>query len=89
MYSAAQKSDAAVARISFQGCRQRLVATATKMDSRAAFARQYRQLIRDVAQDLNPERPFRIEPRAVKRRPKQYNLLNKPRAVLKQLLRAA
>ena len=89
MYSAAQKSDAPVARISFQGCRQRLVAAATKMDRSAVFARQYRQLIRDVGQDLNPDRPFRVEPRAIKRRPKQYNLLNKPRAVLKQLLGAA
>jgi hypothetical protein len=89
MYSAAEKANVPVARVSFQGCRQRLVAAATEMDCRAAFARQYRQLIRDVAQDLNPDRPFRVEPRAVKRRPKQYNLLNKPRAVLKEQLKAA
>lgn len=36
---------------------------------------------------VNPERPGRVEPRARKRRPKQYDLLNKPRAVLRlQLL---
>jgi hypothetical protein len=33
---------------------------------------------------VNPDRPGRIEPRAKKRRPKQYDLLNKPRAVLRQ-----
>jgi hypothetical protein len=36
---------------------------------------------------VNPERPDRIEPRAVKRRPKEYDRLNKPRRELrKQLL---
>jgi Transposase DDE domain len=35
---------------------------------------------------INPWRPGRIEPRARKRRPKEYDLLNKPRAVLQQLL---
>jgi len=35
---------------------------------------------------VNPERPGRVEPRARKRRPKQYDLLNKPRAVLKRKL---
>ena len=35
---------------------------------------------------INPLRPGRVEPRARKRRPKEYDLLNKPRATLKQLL---
>ena len=89
MYSAAQEADAPVARISFQGCRQRLLATATHAGTHAGFTRSFRRLIRELAHDLNPDRPFRVEPRAVKRRPKQYNLLNKPRAVLKKLLEAA
>jgi hypothetical protein len=33
---------------------------------------------------LVPQRPGRIEPRAVKRRPKEYDRLNKPRAVLRK-----
>ena len=33
---------------------------------------------------VNPDRPGRLEPRARKRRPKQYDLLNKPRAVLRR-----
>ena len=35
---------------------------------------------------VNPERPGRIEPRALKRRPKRFPLLNKPRSQLKQLI---
>jgi hypothetical protein len=35
---------------------------------------------------INPLRPGRLEPRAVKRRPKQYPLLNQPRHVLTQRL---
>jgi hypothetical protein len=37
---------------------------------------------------VNPERPGRIEPRAVKRRPKEYDRLNKPRRELRKLLLA-
>lgn len=35
---------------------------------------------------VNPSRPNRIEPRCRKRRPKQYDLMNKPRDVLKNRL---
>lgn len=35
---------------------------------------------------VNPDRPGRVEPRARKRRPKQYDLLNQPRAVLRRKL---
>jgi hypothetical protein len=35
---------------------------------------------------VNPRRPWRVEPRAVKRRPKQYALLNKPRDRMRQAL---
>jgi len=36
---------------------------------------------------VNPARPNRIEPRCRKRRPKQYDLMNKPRDVLRKLLK--
>jgi hypothetical protein len=35
---------------------------------------------------VNPERPGRVEPRAKKRRPKQFDLMNRPRAVLRAAL---
>jgi hypothetical protein len=90
MYNAAQKAKVPVARISFQGCRQRLLALASRGCQSRSFPRLYRRLLRELAHDLNPERPFRVEPRAVKRRPKQYDLLNQPRAVLRRkLLKAA
>jgi hypothetical protein len=36
---------------------------------------------------VNPHRPNRVEPRARKRRPKEYDLLNKPRKELQKLLK--
>ena len=38
---------------------------------------------------VNPHRPERVEPRAVKRRPKEYDRLTKPRAELRAALLAA
>jgi hypothetical protein len=37
---------------------------------------------------VRPLRPDRVEPRVKKRRPKQYDLMNKPRSVLKEALKA-
>lgn len=48
--------------------------------------RLYRLLLRCIAHDLLPDRPGRIEPRAVKRRPKPYARLNRPRYILRQAL---
>jgi hypothetical protein len=36
---------------------------------------------------VNPHRPNRVEPRCKKRRPKPYDLMNKPRAVLREELK--
>jgi DDE family transposase len=36
---------------------------------------------------VNPERPDRLEPRVIKRRMKEYNLMKKPRNVLRKALR--
>ena len=35
---------------------------------------------------VNPDRPDRVEPRAVKRRPKEYDRLTRPRAELRRRL---
>ena len=86
MYAAAQKARVPVARISFQGCRQRLMAAAARSGTARVFRRLYRRLILDMAKDLNPDRPFRIEPRAIKRRLKQYDLMIRPRVVMRQEL---
>ena len=36
---------------------------------------------------VNQQRPDRVEPRALKRRPKEYDRLNKPRAVMREALK--
>ena len=43
------------------------------------------RLLEIIAQDQVPERPGRREPRAVKRRPKPYQKLNRPRQVMKEM----
>lgn len=86
MCAASEKAGKGVARVSFQGTRQRLVAAAARRCSASRFNCAYRSLIKEIASDLNPERPFRVEPRAIKRRKKEYDLLNQPRAVLRKKL---
>ena len=61
--------------------------------SRISFADAYKWMRHarpgDVLPPLivNPYRPHRIEPRCKKRRPKQYDLMRKPRAVLRKLMK--
>ena len=43
------------------------------------------RLLEIIALDLLPERPGRREPRAVKRRPKPYPLLTKPRSIFREI----
>jgi hypothetical protein len=38
-----------------------------------------------IAKDIVPNRPHRQEPRARKRRPKNYQLLNKPRSLFREI----
>jgi len=48
--------------------------------------RLHELLLRWIANDLLPERPNRVEPRAVKRRPKPYPHLNRPRPQARKAL---
>jgi hypothetical protein len=48
--------------------------------------RLYELLLYWIAHDPIPDRPNRIEPRAKKRRPKEYDLLNKPRREMRKAL---
>jgi hypothetical protein len=93
MWQAAAKHGKDLHRLSFAGTLDRLNALAPYLWLLAGTAKA--NLLLDVllywiAHDTVPLRPNRIEPRAVKRRPKQYDLLNKPRHQLrKNLLRQA
>jgi len=53
--------------------------------SRARRAQHLASLYRCMAGDIVPWRPDRSEPRAKKRRPKTYQLLNKPRAEFREI----
>lgn len=61
--------------------------------SRVSFADTYKWMRHAGPDDplppllVNPRRPNRIEPRCKKRRAKQYDLMNKPRDVLRKLLK--
>ncbi len=69
-------------RISFTGTLNafRHFATAIGQSKTAKTRRHlWDELLRTLAEDLVPERPGRREPRAIKRRPKPYPLLNQPR----------
>ncbi len=46
----------------------------------------YQYLLSWIARDKLPSRTNRIGPRAVKRRPKEYVLLNKPRSEMREAL---
>jgi hypothetical protein len=51
--------------------------------------RLYQLLLSWIARDILPCRPNRVEPRAVKRRPKEYPLLNRPRNEMRKALLGA
>jgi len=53
--------------------------------SRPKRRAQLDAFFRSLAADTVPHRPDRIEPRARKRRPKNYQLLNKPRRLFKEI----
>jgi hypothetical protein len=73
MLEAARRQAVPVARVSF--------ADALKWARHARAGEALRPLI------VNPRRPDRVEPRCKKRRAKQYDLMNKPRDVLRKALK--
>ncbi len=51
------------------------------------FGEIHQSLLKAIAQHRVMDRPGRIEPRVVKRRPKQHAYMTQPRAILRQYLR--
>ena len=82
MVQAGQVGDVPVQWLSFKGtvdsARQFSLAIA-QATSRKKQKQLIGQLLEIIARDQLPDRPDRREPRAVKRRPKPYPLLNRPR----------
>ena len=87
MAEAARKHTVPLERISFTGTLDAFRHFSAAL-ARCRLAHQRRRvwaaLLRTLAADLVPLRPNRREPRAVKRRPKAYALLNKPRHQYKE-----
>jgi hypothetical protein len=87
MQEAAQSWDVPLERVSFQGA----VDAARQFGQALLRARSQRarvallaELLRILAADAVPERPGRVEPRALKRRPKRYPRLDCPRRQYRQ-----
>jgi len=88
MAEAAQVHQAELERVSFKGAvdalRQYSAVLAQARTNRLK-RKLWLDLLRTLAGDLVPRRPGRIEPRAIKRRPKPYPLLNKPRRQFEEI----
>jgi hypothetical protein len=88
MWEAERAKGGCGGRTSFKGTIQYLISfraffSVTTPQQKKAFLRQLLDLI--ATQEV-PNRPNRIEPRVKKRRPKKYNLMNKPRVELRAAL---
>lgn len=84
LLESARAHDVPMARLSFKGALDALQAWA----ERALVSRRHRRharctLLARLASDQVPLRPGRSEPRARKRRPKDYQLLNRPRRLMR------
>lgn len=89
MWQAASKHGRPLHRLSFAGTVDRLGALNPYLQLFEGSDRAeqlYQLLLSWIANDLLPHRPSRIEPRAVKRRPKKYALLNRPRSQMRRNL---
>ncbi len=88
MVEAATIHGVPIDRLSFKGsvdsARQFSIVLA-QATSRKKKRRLLARLLEIIAQDQVPERPGRREPRAVKRRPKPYQKLTRPRHLMKEM----
>ena len=87
MLEAASAHETPVERLSFKGTLAALREWSPLFPRANTRARRrlWRFLLRCLAADPIPLRPDRIEPRARKRRPKNYQLLTKPRRLFKEI----
>jgi hypothetical protein len=89
MWQAAARHGAPLHRLSFAGTVDRLNVMRPYLwllGGSERAERLYAVLVEWIAKDPVPHRPHRLEPRAVKRRPKQYDLLNRPRQQMREVL---
>ncbi len=93
MQSAARDAEVPVHHLSFKGTLDLVTSCYGHFKSMAKTCKkrvQYRaKIIRVIATKRLNIRPYRNEPRAVKRRPKSYQLLTKPRHIFEQIAHKA
>lgn len=88
MQEASIRHDVPLARISFKGTLdtvQQYSQAMTRIPARQSGKRRalYLQMLQTIAKDLLPVRPGRREPRCVKRRPKAYPFMTRPRRLMR------
>lgn len=88
MWEAEQTQGGCAGRTSFKGTIQYLISFRAFLSQTTSRqnADLLNGLLKLIAIQEVPHRPHRVEPRVKKRRPKNYNLMNKPRAELKAAL---
>ena len=89
MWQAAQDQGRPLHRLSFAGTVQQFHALAPYLCLFAGTpkaARLYQLLLSWIARGRVPDRPHRVEPRALKRRLKPYDLLTRPRKEMRKIL---
>jgi hypothetical protein len=89
MLDAATEAQGPLPRVSFQSALVRVRLWSARLSHTPAvgiWLGGYVRLLDDLARDLNPDRPGRVEPRVVKRRPKPFPWLQQPRQALREAL---
>jgi hypothetical protein len=92
MFDASKVSGARLEQLSFKSALVRFGLWCARLGHGirlVAWLLGYPAMLRDLARDLNPDRPGRYEPRVVKRRPKPFPRMQQPRQVLRQKLLTA
>lgn len=88
MAEAARSHELNLERVSFKGTLdavRQYSAVLAQAPNHKVRRQLWKDLLLNLARDLVPDRPNRQEPRALKRRPKQFPLLNKPRHKFKEM----
>lgn len=86
MLDAALRYKISMSRLSYKATMDRFAGMIAGYLAHLDIKLAYDLLIRSIARDVNPDRPCRIDPRKLKRRPKNYGLLNKPRKLERRLI---
>ena len=92
MFDASKVSEARLEQLSFKSALVRFGLWCARLGHGirlVAWLLGYPAMLRDLARDLNPDRPGRYEPRVVKRRPKPFPRMQQPREVLREQFLAA